>query len=79
VGGRRISYRQWRDDRDHAPIAGVFRRGSSPTTTAGATTATMRAAARDIRSSTTTAETGQHDNDHPQGPSVTFTLGPGGL
>src|SRR6185437_1635804 len=54
--------------------------GSSPTTTAGATTATTCADVRLKRSSTTTSETGQHDNNHqPQSPSVTSTRGPEAL
>jgi hypothetical protein len=50
--------------------------GSSPITTAGATTATTCAAGRLIRSSTTTRETRQHDHHQPQRPSVTSTPGP---
>ena len=53
--------------------------GSSPTTVAGATTATTCEAAPLKRSSTTTSETRQHDNHQPQRPSVTSTPGPEAL
>ena len=51
----------------------------SPTTGAGATTATTCAVGPLKRSSTTTSETRQHDNHQPQRPSVTSTLGPEAL
>ena len=52
---------------------------SSPTTGAGATTATTCAVGPLKRSSTTTSRTRQHDNHQPQRPSVTSTLGPEAL